>query len=144
MFEIMPFKKGSLAKKDFMPKFFDRIFDENITHPGWFAASFKVDIRETDDAYYMDAELPGYDKNAITITYDKNYLTINAKRSETVKEEKDNYIRQERSVGEIKRQFYVENIKEDNIEAEFTDGVLKLVLPKKEMTVGEKKTIPIK
>ena len=92
----------------------------------------------------VDADLPVFNKEAINITYDNNYLTICAKREEEIKEEKKNYIRQERSVGEIKRQFYAENVDENKIEANFADGVLKVVLPKKEKVTPEKKEIQIK
>ena len=63
---------------------------------------------------------------------------------EEVKEEKENYLRQERSSGEVMRRFFVEDVDEDAIDAEFKDGVLKIVLPKKEKVVAEKKVINIK
>jgi len=144
MFEIMPFKKNPVTKKDYFANLIDRVFDEDFAPVAWFGASFKVDIRETDDAYLVDADLPGFNKEAIKMTYDNNYLTICAKREEEIKEEKKNYIRQERNVGEIKRQFYVENVDENKIEANFADGVLKVVLPKKEKVTPEKKEIQIK
>mgnify|MGYP003607372870 CR=1 FL=1 len=141
MFEIKPVKKGGLSKKDYFTNFLD-MFDEDFNPVKLFGSSFKVDIRDTEKEYLIEADLPGFDKDAITIVYDNNNLTITAKREESVKEEKENYVRQERSFGEVKRQFHVVNVDEEKIDAKFDNGVLKLVLPKKE--VAEKKAITIK
>lgn len=141
MFEIKPVKKGGLSKKDYFTNFLD-MFDEDFNPVKLFGSSFKVDIRDTEKEYLIEADLPGFVKDAITIVYDNNNLTITAKREESVKEEKENYVRQERSFGEVKRQFHVVNVDEEKIDAKFDNGVLKLVLPKKE--VAEKKAITIK
>lgn len=101
-------------------------------------------MRETDKNFTVDADLPGFKKEDVNVSYKDNYLTIKAKREEEVKEEKENYIRQERSTGEVMRRFYVEDVDEDAIDAEFKDGVLKIVLPKKEKVIAEKKVISIK
>ena len=144
MFELQPFRKGHLSKKDFFINFFDNIFDEDFSPAGVFGSSFKVDVRETDKNFTVDADLPGFKKEDVNVSYKDNYLTIKAKREEEVKEEKENYIRQERSTGEVMRRFYVEDVDEDAIDAEFKDGVLKIVLPKKEKVIAEKKVISIK
>lgn len=144
MFELQPFKSGSLSKKDFFTNFFDNIFDEDFSPAGIFGASFKVDVREKDNAFMVEADLPGFKKEDVKISYCDNYLTIKAKREEKVSEEKENYIRQERSTGEIVRRFYVADVNEDKIEAEFDNGVLKLVMPRKEKVVVPKKEIAIK
>ena len=124
--------------------FFDNIFDEDFSPAGVFGSSFKVDVRETDKNFTVDADLPGFNKEDVNVSYKDNYLTIKAKREEEVKEEKENYLRQERSTGEVMRRFYVEDVDEDAIDAEFKDGVLKIVLPKKEKVIAEKKVINIK
>lgn len=70
-------------------------------------------------------------------------MTISATRNENKEDDKD-YICRERSVGEVWRQFYVENVDEEEIEARFVNGVLKLVLPKRESTVELGKKIKVK
>ncbi|MGL5207559.1 MAG: Hsp20/alpha crystallin family protein [Acidaminococcaceae bacterium] len=144
MFELQPFRKGHLSKKDFFTNFFDNIFDEDFSPAGVFGSSFKVDVRETEKNFTVDADLPGFKKEDVHVSYKDNYLTIKAKREENVKEEKENYIRQERSTGEVMRRFFVEDVDDDAIAAEFKDGVLKIILPKKEKVVAEKKVIDIK
>jgi HSP20 family protein len=59
-----------------------------------------------------------------------NTLTISAEKVNEVNEEKDNYIRRERRQGRISRSFYVQNVDNNGVKADYTDGVLKIVLPK--------------
>jgi HSP20 family protein len=93
----------------------------------------KTDIRETDNAYILDAELPGFNKEDINIDYSNNVLTIAANK-ETTNEEKDEkegtYIRRERSSQSFSRQFLVEHIKHEDIDASFENGVLTVTMPK--------------
>jgi HSP20 family protein len=104
---------------------------------------FRTDIKETADSYVIEAEMPGFAKEAINVEYDNNYLTITAKREAVNKEENANYIRQERHYGEFERRFFVENIDEDRIEATFKDGILTLVCPKRIITNPDRKRIEI-
>lgn len=108
----------------------------------------RTDIRENDNNYEMDVELPGFDKNDLTLSLKDGYLTISAKRDDN-KEEKDKngkLIRQERYSGSAERSFYVgDDITEEDVKAKFENGILKLCIPKKEIVekVPEKKTIAI-
>lgn len=108
----------------------------------------KTDIREKEDKYILDIDLPGFDKENINLSLDNGYLNIQAK---TLKEEKNSddekFIHQERFFGECSRSFYVGNdIKEEEIYAEFKNGILKVEIPKKEITNESNniKQIPIK
>ena len=108
----------------------------------------RTDIRETDTGYELDVELPGYKKEDLNLELTNGYLNISAEKN-TSKEEKDKngrVVRQERYTGSMKRSFYVgEEITEEDIKAKFEDGILKLMVPKKEIEekVPEKKTIAI-
>lgn len=144
MFDMVPFKRSRLFKKG--EDFFDNFFDEDFTMPMPFEKmgfSFKVDMKETDTSYVVEADLPGIAKEDVDIDYKNNYLTIKAKREEKVEEKKENFVRKERKYGEFKRMFYVDNVDEDNIKATFTDGVLKVELPKTEKAKIETKRIVI-
>ena len=108
----------------------------------------KTDIREKKDKYIVDIDLPGFDKKNISLSLENGYLNIKAK-TEKNKEHKDEekYLHQERFYGECSRSFYVgEEIEEKDIKAEFKDGILKVELPKKEISKEEKaiKQIEIK
>jgi HSP20 family protein len=105
---------------------------------------FRTDVKEKDDKYIIDAELTGMDKEDINVEMDDNYLTITANNEHYEEEEKEGYIRRERRKGNYRRSFYIENIKEDGVEAEYDNGILEITLPKKEETVTKKKTIDIK
>ena len=90
--------------------------------------------KETDNEYLVSAELPGVNKNDISLDYKNNTLTISAKREEVHDESKDSYIRKERSYGQFSRSFYFDNVKQDKIRAKFENGELKIILPKEVKT----------
>jgi len=117
--------------------FFDSVMDRS-------EIGFRTDVKEKDDKYIIDAELPGMDKEDINVEMDDNYLTITANNEYYEEEENEGYIRRERRKGNYRRSFYIENIKEDGVEAEYDNGILEITLPKKEETVTKKKTIDIK
>ena len=120
---------------------FDEFFDEfarpvkntprvNNTIP----AVMKTDVREYETGYELDIELPGYKKEDVQAQLKDGYLIITAtmKRDEQ-QEEGSKYIRRERYVGSCSRSFYVgDDITQQDIKAKFEDGVLKVLVPKKE------------
>lgn len=93
--------------------------------------SFRVDVKETDKEYIVEADLPGCDKNNINVSYDEGILTIAASYEETAEEKDKNYIRRERRRGNFSRSISIpEDVKTNEIKASFKDGVLKVTLPK--------------
>ena len=148
MTRLVPYGKGEHGLTridDYFNSMFSNFFNTSTAPFGTlqeFRNNFKVDVRETDDSYLIEAELPGMKKEAIEISYENNYLTISAK-DETNKEEKDGkYIRQERSLGECSRSFYIDNIAKEDIAAKFSDGVLSITIPKQNKETA-KTAIPI-
>ena len=108
----------------------------------------KTDIRETEDSYELDVDLPGFKKDEVSIDLKDGYLTISAARGldEDEKDKKSGkYIRRERYAGACERSFYVgEGISQDDIKASFQHGILKLFIPKEpEKSVEEKKYVAI-
>ena len=109
----------------------------------------KTDVREQEDSYEVDMDLPGFKKEDLKLELQNGYLTISAGKS-LDKDEKEKktgkVIRQERYTGSMARSFYVgDEITEEDVKAKFEDGVLKLVIPKKEAkkAIEEHKTIAI-
>ncbi len=92
--------------------------------------NFKVDLRETDENYLVETNLPGVKKEDIEVEFINNYLTITAKRDSSIENKEENFVRQERHYGEFNRSFYIDNVDGNNIDASFEDGVLKITLPK--------------
>lgn len=92
-----------------------------------------VDIAENPDSYEIHAELPGMREEDINLTLNNNVLTISGEKKREVKEEKDNFVRVERSYGKFERSFSLpNNITGDRVAANYADGVLKITLPKAE------------
>lgn len=147
MFNLIPFNK----KNDLMPReqFFDQVFNQ-FFREDFFAPfnttgnNFHVDLKETKDSYVIKADLPGIKKEDITLSFANDYLTISAKRNEETETNENNYLRRERRYGEFNRSFYIRNVRDENIDAEFNDGVLTIFLPKREITCAGNKTIPIR
>ena len=129
---------------------FDRAFFRGFPQPdralyGKNAARMmKTDVKETDEGYELDVELPGFKKEEIKLELNSGYLTISTEKSLN-KENKGKMLRQERYVGTMQRSFYVGgSITEEDIKAKYENGVLSLMIPKKEARkVPEKKQILI-
>ena len=106
----------------------------------------KTDVKETDEGYELDVELPGFKKDEIKLELNSGYLTISTEKSlEKKDEKKGKVLRQERYSGTMQRSFYVGgSITEEDIKAKYENGVLSLTIPKKEARkVPEKKQILI-
>ncbi|CQR73802.1 18 kDa heat shock protein [Sporomusa ovata DSM 2662] len=147
MFNLVPFnKRNDLIPRDqFFNQIFDQFFKEDFFAPFNTAGnSFHVDLTETNESYVVKADLPGIKKDDITINFENDYLTISAQRDDEAEVKESNYLRRERRYGQFSRSFYVRNVREENIDAEFSDGVLSVTLPKKENTASGNKTITIR
>ena len=109
----------------------------------------KTDVRETDNGYELDIDLPGFKKDEISAQLKDGYLTISAAKGldkdEKEKEKDGKYIRRERYAGTMSRSFYVgEGVEQDDIHAKYENGILKLSIPKKDAKeVEQKKYISI-
>ena len=100
----------------------------------------KTDVRETEDGYELDIDLPGFKKDEVTAQLDNGYLTIQASKGldREQKDKKGKYIRKERYAGSMSRSFYVgDAITEEDVHAKYEDGILKLSVPKKEAKAVE-------
>ncbi len=111
-----------------------------------FRSDFRVDLRDCGNAYCIEADLPGFQKEDLQVSIQENHLIIHAKR-QTEQEQQSasgNYICRERSYGSFNRSFDISGVKAEEITAEYTDGVLKLHLPKKEHAQPTAKRLEIK
>ena len=125
------------------------LFDEMFNDPFFTRGENKLmrtDIKEKNDHYELEVDLPGYEKENIKIELSDGYLTIHASMNKSVDDEKDSkYVHKERYVGNSSRSFYVgDNVKEEDIKATCKNGTLKLTFPKdKQEKQDEKKYIDI-
>ena len=130
---------------------FDDVFDDWMPSRHVFGKHernwMKTDVKDAGDSYELDMDLPGFKKEDVKIELENGYLTISADKNHEVddKDDKGNYIRQDRYYGSCSRSFYVgEDVTHEDIKARFESGVLHLNIPKKDQPkVEEKKYISI-
>ena len=109
----------------------------------------KTDIKEFDDKYEVEIDLPGFKKDEVQVELRDGYLVVSAEKGldEDEQDKKTGkYLRRERYAGSCQRSFYVgDDITEEDIKGEFKHGILKLFVPKKEAkpAVEQKKYITI-
>ena len=128
----------SMTPFDFFEDFSRNLFNDFKSN------LIKTDIHETDNEYLVEAELPGIPKENIQVTYEDGVLTISGQQQIDIVDEdkKGKLIRSERSSTSLRRQYLLENVKEDEIKASYSDGILKVTLPK-DSNKEIKKSIPI-
>ena len=95
----------------------------------------KTDVRETDDTYELDVDLPGFKKDEISLDLRDGYVTISAEKGLDKDEEnkKGRILRQERYAGSCSRSFYVGDVKPEDIKAKYESGVLTVLVPKEDV-----------
>ncbi|KJD35122.1 heat-shock protein [Tamlana sedimentorum] len=137
-------KNGSLTKKDNMsnfpslsswfndfgfnefPSLFSTNFNTGITLP-------KVNIKDEADAFIVEMAVPGLKKQDFNINLDNNTLAISTELKDENETEKDNYTRREFGYSSFKRSFVLpDSVDNDNIKANYNDGILTVTLPKRE------------
>ncbi|MBR2742314.1 MAG: Hsp20/alpha crystallin family protein [Clostridia bacterium] len=127
---------------------FDDFYDIDKKLYGANASSvMNTDVREHDDRYAIDIDLPGFGKDELSLALENGYLTVTAQKNADTEDkgEDGRIIRRERYSGTMQRSFYIgENLTEEDIKAKFENGVLSLTVPKKDaQALPEKKTILI-
>lgn len=128
MFEVIPFDYRS---RSFDP--FRQMEEMQRAMFGQKPSGFRADVISKEDEFVIEAELPGFKKEDISLDIEDDVLTIKAvhQNEESEEDEKKNYIRRERFYGSYTRCFDVSNINVEEIKAEYNDGILSLALPKK-------------
>ena len=137
MFRLAPMNRNQLSKGMDDMNFFGTLFDDFFNN-GFFpknelnTTSFRVDVKEREAEYVIEAELPGIEKKDIQIDYDDNRLYIRVEKNEEKEEKGDaeNYLRRERFYSKMERAFYVKDIQGDKIEAKLENGILSITAPK--------------
>lgn len=129
----------------FNENLFDDFFDDRFMMPSVFGKNdplygknaknvMKTDVRETENSYELDIDLPGFKKEDVSLKLDDGYLTIGAVKS--IEKESGNgkdgkYIRRERYEGQCSRSFFVgRGVQARDVSAKFEDGILKVSVPK--------------
>jgi len=128
-----------------MNRLFDSLFRGGVVDDGSYGTFWSpfVDIIEHDDAYVVEAELPGLTKDDVKISIEGNILTIRGEKKREQTKEGRNYHRSERAFGSFMRSFTLpSSVRADKIEATYRNGILTINLPKVEE--AKPKTIEVK
>ena len=116
----------------FRPMFYDEKLD-----------SMRTDIRETEQSYELDVELPGFNKSEIKVSLENGYLTVSAEKNEKEEQKNARYLRKECRVS-CSRSYYVgEDVEQENVKAKYENGILSLTVPKMQPKKLAAKTIDI-
>ncbi|MBQ9011457.1 MAG: Hsp20/alpha crystallin family protein [Bacilli bacterium] len=121
-----------LPRKFYLDNIFDNLMEGNSVD------MMKCDIYEKDGIYHIEADIPGMDKKDISIECNNGYISIKAEKEREENNEDRNIIRKERFYGTMERKFYVGDVDEENIKAEFNNGVLKISIPKIDQTKNKR------
>lgn len=140
MFELTPFVRRNSV--------FDPFRDFDALERAFFSTpsqtnGFKTDILEKKDRFVLEAELPGFKKEDVSLDVDGDYLTITATQKNESEEKSGDYVRRERRSGTFSRSFDVSGVKTEAITASYENGVLTVELPKKDETVVTTRKIDI-
>lgn len=140
MFGMIPFDRSDNNIFDLFDNFEKQFFNNtNASLP-----AFRTDIRDQGDKFLLEAELPGFNKEDISLDLKEGILTIKAEHKEEQEQQKQGeYIRRERRSGSFARSFDVSGIDESGISAAYRNGILEVTLPKQAPVVPESRQINI-
>ena len=131
----VPYMFG-LKEFDLLDDFFDVGFKDNSK---WgLTSGFASDIKEDENSYVVEAELPGFEKEDISIEMEDGVLSISAERKAEGEDKKDGYVRKERYMGKVSRCYTFESVDEEQIKAKYDKGILTVTLPKVQKSVSKK------
>ena len=141
---LMPSIFGESLFDDFMDYFAFPRFNhtDRVLYGNNASNLMKTDVKETEDGYTVDIDLPGFKKDEIKLQLEKGYLTVSAAKNVNNDEKDKNgkYVRRERFAGNVRRSFYVgEKVKEEEIHPKFENGILTFQLPKENKNAVEEK-----
>lgn len=113
---------------------FYNMLDDFFTDP-WLTGrrtreAFKIDVQQTDNAYTIEAELPGVNKDEVSLEMNDGTLRISVNREESRDEETKNYIHRERRYSSMSRAVYLADAEADGISAKLDGGILKVSVPR--------------
>lgn len=130
MANLFPMLRSSLFPED---RFFNRFYDSFKDSFKEMTPAMAIDLKDEGDHYLLEADMPGFAKEDIKLSFKDNVLSISASKNEEKTEEnkETNYMMKERYASSIMRQLILRSVREEEIEANMENGVLKITLPKK-------------
>lgn len=117
--------------------FFNDSFSSRLVN-----SNFKLDIKDQAEQYVIEAEVPGYNRDEISLDVEKGLLTISVKKEQENQEENNNYVHRERTISSMTRRIALGDVDEEQLTAKLENGILEIIVPKKPK-IETKKTINI-
>ena len=132
MYSMVPYRNRREVTRPMMNDLFNDRFFRHFFDMGDMvgSAGFRVDVREQEDAYLLEAELPGVKPEDVSLTTEDDVLTIAADINMEKKEDRSGYLYSERRTGHMERRFSLEGIRQEEITASSQNGILTVKLPK--------------
>jgi HSP20 family protein len=138
---LIPFNtRNSLFNIGGLGNMLDDFFTENwLPSRNLMRDTFKIDVEENEQQFLIHAEVPGVNKEQISLDLNDGRLTIAVNKTEDLNEEKKNYIHRERRVSSMSRSVYLADASLENIGAKLENGVLTVTVPKQVKQVNSTK-----
>lgn len=115
-------------------------WDEKFWFPEKGVEVPSANVIENDKEFKLELSAPGFEKKDFKVEVDNGIMCISAEKERKSEEEKENYRKKEFSYSSIRRSFTLpENVHEENIDAKYDNGILKIVIPKKAIEAGKSK-----
>lgn len=131
MLGLMPRRYNEVANSNSLLSSIENFFNDDFFNmPAFTSSEFRMDVKENDNVYTVEAELPGINKEDITLDYNNGTLYIAVNHNEEINKEDGNYIHKERRSSSMQRGIYLGDIDVEGIEAKLDNGILKVTAPK--------------
>ncbi len=141
--KISRWNAGRPAINNWMDEFFNQSLG-NVINNDTSVLRPDVNVKETDDAYVLEVAAPGLEKSDFNIEVEDGGLTLSAERKNETEEKDEKYLRREFQYSSFSRSFTLpDNVKLEDIEAKYTDGVLHVSVPKAQSTITQPRRIEI-
>jgi len=136
---LVPFNKrgGNLANSGFEDFYY--LLDDFFTPRSLERATFKIDVKDEEKQYIIDAELPGVKKEEIGLDLDEGRLTISVTHDETVEDKQKNFLHRERRASSMSRAVYLADADPEGIKAKLDNGILTISVQKQDKQIASKK-----
>ena len=131
MLGLMPRRYDEVANSKSLFSSIENFFNDDFFNmPAFTSSEFRMDVKENDNVYTVEAELPGINKEDITLDYNNGTLYIAVNHNEEINKEDGSYIHKERRSSSMQRGIYLGDIDVEGIEAKLDNGILKVTAPK--------------
>lgn len=140
---MIPYYSRSIAGSPEIPMWGDDFFRSFFMNREPWAEAFRVDIRDLGDRFVLEAELPGMTREQVHIDIEDDVLSISCESDAVPRDEQGSFVYSERRWGRVQRSFTLTQVKEDEITAEYRDGVLRVTLPKEKSEEKKRRRIDV-